>query len=110
MRYAGCTMAQTKKRLSLDEQNEILKRIKPILNQARDLRPTYEGDNHIWRALDNFRITDTPTRLLYFRVIKDKLVNEGKEQEAIEEARHELMMQDAARAEAQHRHMLGENF
>lgn len=110
MRYAECTMAQQKKQLTKEERERLLREIKPILDQVRDLQSTYEGDNHIWRALDNFRITDESTRLLYFHVIKDKLAHESKEQEAIDEARRELMMRDATRAEAHHRHLLGEDF
>lgn len=95
-----------------------LERIRPILDQARALRPTYEGDHHIWRALDNFRITDEQTRLNYFRLIKSALTREEKEREAqrmtedeaLKKLERQRIMADAARAEARHRHTLGEDY
>ena len=95
-----------------------LESIRPILDQARALRPTYEGDHAIWRALDNFRVTDERTRLAYFRLIKSELTREDKESEAqrtVEDTAwrdmdRRSMMADAARAEAHHRHTLGEDY
>jgi hypothetical protein len=103
---------------SSSSRTQELERIRPILDQARALRPTYEGDHAIWRALDNFRITDERTRLAYFRLIKSELTREDKEREAqrtVEDKAwrdmdHRNMMADAARAEAHHRHILGEDY
>jgi len=93
-----------------EERKALLQKIKPILDEARALHPTFEGDNHIWKALDNVHVIDKEKRLQYFRLIKDELRREEKERKTEAEARRELMIQDAAKAEFHHRKTLGKDY